>query len=277
MRIVFIAVLVAGLGLAGFAVFMARDYIASLETNAESAPAIPMTRIIAVKRDIAYGEPLTKDDLKYLELPTDVLPAGTFSESDALFPQGLDVPRTVIRGMIENEPVLAAKVTGPGEDAGVSTRLSPGMRAFAISVDVASGVSGFLRPNDEVDLFWTGVLPNERREVTKLIDTNVRIVAVDQSADTERTGATVARTITVEASPRQVAAFAQAQASGRLSLALVGALDQVVSESVEVDQRELLGIQVEERVEAPAAPQACTIRTRRGSEVVEIPIPCSEG
>ena len=270
MRIVFIAVLIAGLGLAGFAVFMARDYIDSLETDVAAAPAVPMTEVIAVKRDIEYGEPLTTDDLQYLELPTAVLP-------EVLFPQGYDVPRIVIRTMQENEPVLLAKVTDAGQDAGVATRLSPGMRAFAISVDVASGVSGFLRPNDEVDLFWTGIQPNSRREVTKLIDTNVRVVAVDQSADTERTGATVARTITVEATPRQVAAFAQAQSSGRLSMALVGALDDVVSQAVEIDQRELLGIEEETRAEAPVAPKTCTIRTRRGAEVVEIPIPCTEG
>ncbi|QFU07408.1 hypothetical protein PARPLA_01069 [Rhodobacteraceae bacterium THAF1] len=277
MRSVFIAVLIAGLGLAGFAVYMARDYIASLETTAVAEPAVPMTEIIAVKHDIAYGSPLTTDDLHYLELPTDALPEGTFTVAEDLFPQGFDVPRTVIRAMLKNEPVLANKVTKPGEDAGVATRLSSGMRAFAIRVDVASGVSGFLRPDDEVDLFWTGTLPDERREVTKLIDTNVRIVAVDQSADSERAGATVARTITVEATPRQVAAFAQAQSSGRLSLALVGALDQIVSEQVEIDQRELLGIEEETRAEAPVAPKTCSIRTRRGSEVVEIPIPCNDG
>ncbi|WP_375260964.1 Flp pilus assembly protein CpaB [Palleronia sp.] len=273
MRIVFAAVLLAGLGLAGLAVILAKDYVSTLKAGQSSV--VPMTKVIALKADVAYGEPLARDDLKFIELPSAVVPAGAFTEVDAMFPKGYDVPRTVLRAMAANEPVLASKVTAPGEDAGVATRLSTGMRAFAIRVDVASGVSGFLRPNDRVDIFWSGALPGRNGEVTRLIDTNVRIVAVDQSVDAERTKAVVARTITVEATPRQVASFAQAQSSGRLSLALVGALDESVSEMVEIDQRELLGIEDEPVVAAAPAPQTCSIRTRRGSEVVEMPIPCT--
>ena len=276
MRLVFAAVLLVGLGLAGMAVYLAKDYIGGLEANSQPADTTPMTEVIAVKRDITYGEKLTKDDLKYVVMTDQSLPQGYFTTAEELFPQGLEVPRSVLRSMAENEPVLASKVTKAGEDAGVATRLSEGRRAFAISVDVASGVSGFLRPNDRVDIFWTGTLPGQNKNATKLIDTNVRIVAVDQSADEEVIGAVVARTITVEASPRQVASLAQAQSSGRLSLALVGALDSSVSEAVEIDQRGLLGIEEEQqRVEAPLA-KSCSIRTRRGSEVVEIPIPCAE-
>ena len=55
-----------------------------------------------------------------------------------------------------NEPILKIKVTEPGQDAGVSSRLERGMRAFAISVNVTSGVSGLLRPGDRVDVYWTG-------------------------------------------------------------------------------------------------------------------------
>ncbi|SFH15168.1 pilus assembly protein CpaB [Palleronia marisminoris] len=273
MRIIFAAVLLAGLSLASFAVFLAKDYMSTLQ--ADQATAVPMTKVIAVKRDVSYGEPLAKDDLKFIELPTGNIPAGIFTDVDAMFPEGFDVQRTVLRAMATNEPVLAIKVTGPGEDAGVATRLSEGMRAFAIRVDVASGVSGFLRPNDRVDLFWTGALPGKNGEATRLIDTNVRIVAVDQSTDAERSQAVVARTITVEATPRQVASFAQAQSSGSLSLALVGALDQSVSEMVEIDQRELLGIIDEPVVAEIPRPKTCSIRTRRGSEVVEMPIPCT--
>ena len=272
MRLAFVAVLLAGLATAGFAVFLAQDYISNLQ-GSQSA-AVPMTPVIAVKDDVAYGEILAKDDLKFIELPSAVVPTGVFTDVDSMFPNGFEVPRTVLRAMAANEPVLASKVTGAGEDAGVATRLSTGMRAFAIRVDVASGVSGFLRPNDRVDLFWTGALPGRDGDATRLIDTNVRIVAVDQSADAERAEALVARTITVEATPRQVASFAQAQSSGRLSLALVGALDESVSETVEIDQRELLGIEDQPVVAAAPTPEPCTVRTRRGSEVMEIPVPC---
>ncbi|MEM6740745.1 MAG: Flp pilus assembly protein CpaB, partial [Pseudomonadota bacterium] len=203
------------------------------------------------------------------------VPEGAFTDLDVLFPAGAD-PRFVVRRFEPFEPIIAVKVTEPGEDAGLTSRLSRGMRAFAIRVDVTSGVSGFLRPGDRVDVYWTGDGGSDTivgSAITKLIDTNVRIIAVDQIADTERSAPVVARTITVEATPQQVASLAQAQSSGRLSLSLVGANDDDVAEAVAVDQVGLLGIEeivpevvVEERV--------CTTRVRKGAETIEEVIPC---
>ena len=69
------------------------------------------------------------------------------------------------------------------------------------------------------------------------------MIAIDQSADADSTRATVAKTVTVAVSPRQVAALAQAQSTGRLSLSLVGVGDAGLAEAVEIDQKELLGIE----------------------------------
>jgi pilus assembly protein CpaB len=157
------------------------------------------------------------------------------------------------------------------------------MRAFALRVDVASGVSGFLRPGDRVDVYWTGKVETGpsgqvRSDVTKLIEAGVHLIAVDQTASGDLDGALVARTVTVAASPQQVAALAQAQTTGRLSLSLVGNGDDVVAEAIEVDQYRLLGIEQDAapvRVEKKEK-KVCTIRTRRGAEVVDIPIPCSD-
>ncbi|TDL76313.1 Flp pilus assembly protein CpaB [Palleronia sediminis] len=279
MRIVFIGVLAIGLALAGFAVYMIQNQIAEYQTaleaeRAKNGASVPMRPVIVVNRDIPYGQPLVPEDLRVVSFPLDAVPEGLFGTFEEMFPRGADMPRTTLRSMLANEAVLASKVSEPGEGAGVSSRISKGKRAFAISVDVATGVSGFLRPNDRVDVYWTGMTPDTRSEVTRLIDRSVRIVAVDQSADEERTGATVARTVTVEATPQQVAKLAQAQSSGRLSLSLVGGADDVEVGVVEMDQRSLLGIR-DDPVPVVEKDEVCTIRTRRGNEVVEIPIPCT--
>ena len=153
------------------------------------------------------------------------------------------------------------------------------MRAFTIKVDVSSGVSGFLRPGDRVDVYWTGRVALDRdapaSEVTKLIEAGVQLIAIDQSAGGELSEATIARTVTVAVNPQQVAGLAQAQSTGNLSLSLVGAEDDTIASAIEVDQRSLLGI-AEKEVQAKAeAEKVCTIRTRRGAEVVELPIPCT--
>ena len=101
------------------------------------------------------------------------------------------------------------------------------------------------------------------------------LIAVDQNADARMGEASIARTVTVAVSPTQVAGLAQAQSSGALSLSLVGVNDDTVAEAIEVNQRSLLGIAAEEKQAEVQKQKVCTIRTRRGAEVVEIPIPCT--
>ena len=288
MRLIFGLVLVLGLGLAGFAVYMAKSYIQkyqnALQLEREQRPVVIETvDIYVTKKSLQYGERLTLEDVSRVAFPAAALPKGVFRTEEELFPQGGEVPRTVLRAMEQAEAILSVKVTGPGEDAGITSRLARGMRAFAIKVDSMSGVSGFLRPGDRVDVYWTGNIGrgNMRTEgdsqgdVTKLIEAGVKLIAVDQSANSDVTEASIARTVTVVVRPDQVATLAQAQATGRLALSLVGTGDDTVAEIIEVDQRQLLGLA--SAPEAAPAPkqEICTIRTRRGSEVIQTPIPCT--
>lgn len=282
MRLVFGLVLVIGVGLAGFAVYMARDYIAAQQAQlaaerAARAQIVPTVDVLVVNEPLHYGQQLTAEQVRTVRWPENAIPEGTFHSMAELFPDGEPKFRTILRAMEKDEALLAVKVTAPGADAGVGSRLSKGMRAFAISVDVSSGVSGFLRPGDRVDVYWTGhasaVEGEASRGVTQLIEANVPIIAIDQIADTDRATPTIARTVTVEVSPKQVAALAQAQSTGRLSLSLVGTNDDTVSRAVEVDQNALLGIQQADQVEVQQE-RVCTIRTRKGAEIIETPVPC---
>jgi pilus assembly protein CpaB len=273
---VFGLVLIIGVALAGFAAYMAKNrfdqYQAKVAAQEKLLKSnVPLEAVFTVKRQMAYGETLTKEDVQIIAWPNNAIPEGAFQKGEDLFPVS-GALRTVLRVMEKDEAVMASKVTEPGEDAGVSSRLEKGMRAFALRVDVSSGVSGFLRPGDHVDVYWTG--ESRGREVTKLIDTRLKLIAVDQTADGDRSAPTIARTVTVAASPSEVGALAQAQSSGRLSLSLVGAGDDTEVAAVEVDQNQLLGIHDEAVVEQQAA-KVCTIKTRKGADVVEIPIPCT--
>lgn len=284
MRAVFGIVLVVGIALAGGAVMMAKKYIAAYQTElakqrTETKPAVPTTAVFVANRPLRYGEKLTTDAVRKVAWPVDAVPEGTFTDIKALFPEDNARPRVVLRSMEKDEAIMAVKVTEPGEDAGITSRLERGMRAFTIKVDVASGVSGFLRPGDRVDVYWTGsirgAVEGARGEMTRLIEAGVKLIAIDQSAGGDLEAATIARTVTVAARPEQVAALAQAQTTGRLTLALVGAEDDTIASAIEVDQRKLLGLTAQEVAPAKEEPKVCTIRTRRGAEVVEIPIPCT--
>lgn len=280
MRLIFGLVLALGLGLAGFAVYMAKNYIESYQAELAKErqtrePGIDTVEVYVAKAPLEYGQAVTPDDVRLTPFPRRSLPEGVFREKDALFPEGPDTPRRALRAIEPNEAILAVKVTGPGEEAGITSQLARGMRAFAVNVDVSSGVSGFLRPGDRVDIYWSGNAAGRNSEITRLIETNVKLIAVDQKANPDMTEATIARTVTVSATPQQVAALAQAQSTGRLSLSLVGADDDSVATAIEVDQQRLLGIEEQVVEEEPEEEKRCTIKTRRGSEVIETPIPCT--
>ena len=106
-------------------------------------------------------------------------------------------------------------------------------------------------------------------------EAGVKIIAIDQSSNGQSSEAAIANTVTVAVQPYQVAALAQAQSTGNLSLSLVGAEDDTVAAEIEVDQRRLLGIAKETVKVETTTQKVCTIRTRRGAEVLEIPIPCT--
>lgn len=278
MRMVFGLVLIVGVGLAGFAVHMVKGYMGNYEAELERERAaraavkvVETATVYVVNEGLRYGQRITAEDVRPVQFPVDAIPEGSFSELATLFPESGPNFRTAMRSVEKDEALLISKVTEPGKEAGITSRLQPGMRAFAITVDVSSGVSGFLRPGDNVDIFWTGNALGQ--EITKLIDTRVNLIAIDQSTDEDATHAAIARTVTVQVTPAQVAALAQAQSSGRLSLALVGVADDSVAEAVEIDKNRLLGIEEQQVVEVEQK-EVCTTKTRRGTETIIVEIPC---
>jgi len=282
MRLVFGLVLLVGIGLAGGAVMMAKNYIDAYQTalakeRAARPAVVPTVDVFVASAPLRYGEILKPEAVRQVKWPKDALPEGVFVDAAELFPAE-DRPRHILRAMEPGEAIMAVKVTEPGEEAGLTSRLETGMRAFTIKVDVTSGVSGFLRPGDRVDIYWTGRIGGENRserEVTQLIESAVHLIAIDQSAGGDLDGTLIARTVTVAVEPHQVAKLAQAQSTGELTLALVGINDTAVTDRIEVDQRSLLGLAEAEIRTEPEPERICTIRTRRGADVVEIPIPCT--
>lgn len=279
MRLMFGLVLIVGLGLAGFAVYMVQGYVSQTQEQlaAERAArekAGPLVEVFVVNKPLNYGDALTKDDVQKIYWPEAYLPETVFRDEAVLFPEGETSPRYVKRSMEQYDPVLAVRVTEPGEAAGLADDLGPGMSAFTIRFDDASGLSRYLEVGDNVDIYWTGPRADGSGDVTQLIESAVRLIAVDRPAGKEgEPNVQAPQNITVEASREQVARLTQGQATGQLTVSLVARGNERMAGGVEVDGNSLLGTEV-------AAPQVastekvCTVRQRKGGELVEEPIPC---
>jgi pilus assembly protein CpaB len=289
MRLIFGLVLALGVALAGFAVHMAQGYISQAQAERDylrqaQAKAPQLVDMVVAKHALKYGQRFSMADLTTIKVEAGKVPEASFQRIVApmtaeettkpVFYEGETRPRSALRSYEPFEPLLATKITEPGVDAGIMANLAPNMRAFTINVDLASGVSGFLRPGDRVDVYWSG--RSGDRDVAKLLETNLKVIAIDQSADADRSEATmIARTVTTEVSPEQVAALTLAQSAGKLTLSLVGAADTMVVGAIEIDRNSLLGIEAPQEAVKVEAPRVCTIRTRKGTDMVETAIPCT--
>jgi pilus assembly protein CpaB len=280
MRAIFGLVFIIGVALAGAAVYLAKGYLGQQEEAAAFQAEVlartgGLVEIIVAATPKNYGDTLAKEDVTAILWPQNALPEGAFLQYDALFPQDDTAPRFITRRIEAFEPILAVKVTEPGQQAGLNGALEPGMRAFAINV----AVSDLLQVGDHVDLYWTGSANGNSGEVTRLIETRLKIIAIDRQSNQGLSDGTIStRSLTVAVTPEQVGRLAQAQATGRLVTSLVGLQDTTGAGAVEIDSNKLLGIsapQAQPVADAAPAPQICTIRTRRGGDVVDIPIPCS--
>jgi pilus assembly protein CpaB len=121
-----------------------------------------------------------------------------------------------------NEPILTDKISGEGQGASIAALLPEGMRAASVRINDVSGVSGFIQPNDSVDVLVTRQLPGDNggQQVTDVLLQNVRVIAIDQEAKNADGSPKVAKTATLEVAPLDAQKLALGQQVGDLSLVL---------------------------------------------------------
>ena len=286
MRAVFALVLVVGMGLAGVAVYMIQGYMANLEValqqeRAFNAKAGKLVEVFVFAKPKKYGDPLAEEDVVAIYWPEKNLPATIFRDKELLFPKDAKGPRYIMRTTEAYEPVLASRVTEPGELSNLTSKLEKGKRAFAIKVGTNSGISNFVKPDDYIDILWTGSVAGVEGGITRQIESAILVIAVDNAINEGQVDSdSVAKTVTVAATPEQVARLAQAQATGRLTLSLAADATEIVEGTVETDTNSMLGIVKEEVVPEVVVVEKkkCYAKQRSGGQVIEtdIEIPCQE-
>ncbi|PRY76966.1 pilus assembly protein CpaB [Yoonia maritima] len=278
MRGVFGLVLVVGMALAGFAVYMVNQQIEQKNSELARAQqlregAVKTVDVYSPNRAFTYGEVMTADDVTLIKYASDFLPEGIIQDEDTLFPPEQPAKsRVVVLPILPNEPLTESRLAPPGATRGITALVAPGMRAFPIQ-GRATGGFGELRPNDRIDLYWTGRL-SSGREVTNLIKSSLQIIAVPD----QQGGRSGTANIIVQVTPEEVAILTQAQASGSLTISLVGAGDSSpIASTITVDTQSVTGEIIEEVVveEEEEAPELCYRYERRGTERVAVQIPCN--
>ena len=130
--------------------------------------------------------------------------------------------RSVLSAMEIDEPVLAGKITGPGQRATLAALVSEDKRAITVPVDEVFGVAGFVLPGDRVDVMLTR---NTRSgdplsSQADVLLQDLRVLAIDQVADDRLEQPSVSRAVTLEVDPAMAQRLVLGASVGRLSLIL---------------------------------------------------------
>ncbi len=194
-----------------------------LDQQNASASTPGMTTIVVTARALKFGDAIGLVDVRQVRWPAESVPQGAFHTiSELRFGQE---QRQALQEIAANEPLLAGRITGSGQRAILSAVVTPGMRAFAIRVDDVVGVGGFVLPNDRVDIILVRAQDathayNTNDFRSDLLLQNVRVLGIDQEANTAENTPRVARAVTLEVSAEQAQVLSLASQAGSLRLAL---------------------------------------------------------
>ena len=179
--------------------------------------------LVVATRAIKYGEKLQPSMLTVIKAPKDAVPEGAFTTVAAVLAADHGGAPVVLTPMSAREPLLPAKLSGPGSRPIVSADIAEGMRAYTLKVDDASGVGGHALPGDHVDVvLLRDLTPSgpERNYISYVVVQNARVLGVDLNADPTSDKPASPNTATVEVSVEDSQKLSVAATLGSLSLAL---------------------------------------------------------
>lgn len=225
MNVTRIVVLVAALGAAALAAFMARGFLGKKESDANAA-GLEAVEVLVAAKNVNVGAKIALTDLKWQRWPKDAVDAAYITKKAQ--PNAIDeaAAGSVARApLLTGEPVTAQKVIKADGAGFLAAVLTAGHRAYSLKVNAERGAGGFILPNDRVDVIMTRKMGNDDNgkpafdSATVLQD--VRVLAIDQMAkEEEGNQAIVGKTATLEVTPPQAQALALAEAMGDITLSL---------------------------------------------------------
>jgi len=219
------------------ATFMAMGWLKKQAQTAQPQPPQQMVPVVVAAKDVPPTVALSREQLTVHMWPKDSPLAGKFSR-----PEELEGRVTAI-SLAAGEPVLENKLAPKGVIPGLTALLPPNKRAMTVKVDEASGVAGFLTPDNRVDVVVTVDKGDYNLDpISKVVLQNLRVLGIGQKIEkTLGDKPQVVPTVTLEVTPIEGEQLALATREGTISLVLRNQQDLSRVETGGVRTSSLLG------------------------------------
>ena len=215
-RLWIVLAVAALLGLA--AAFISADYVRNARAPMLPVASARLKAVVAVK-DLPVGTIVKPEDVRQIDWPGDLLPAGFASKPEEV------VGRGVITQIVANEPMLLTRLADKASGGGLPIVIPDGMRAMSVRVDDIIGVSGFVVPDTHVDVIVT-VTPPGGQKLSRIVLQNVRALASGQVIERDKDGKPITtHVVTLQLTPQEAETLTLAANEGQIVLALRNGLD----------------------------------------------------
>ena len=231
------------------AAWIANSWVSrQLVSQADAAPDARFVVIAATS--IPFATKVEGRHLRLKEVPEDVMPEGAFTALEDV--DGQVSTTSIARGEI----LVAERFAAHSRGSTLAALVAENMRAVTVRVDDVIGVGGFLLPGNTVDVLAARQVSNQRA-ITETILTNIKVLAVDQTASTNENEPVIVRAVTLEMTPKQAEILVKARTEGSIQLTLRNPNDEEIKLAQKVAPKRVIR----------RKPKAPTVTIIRGTKV----------
>lgn len=141
----------------------------------EKTPEVAGVAVIEAVSDISPRTVITDDMLKASVVPESLLPPGALTDKKLIVGHKAGV--TILAGDVITRRKLDASAA-----AGFQGLIPDGMRALSFAINDISGVSGFAKPGDHVDILLISSQDGKNRVTSKMLLRDVLLLAINKSS-----------------------------------------------------------------------------------------------
>lgn len=226
-----------------------------LIAHSATTSATPNTvSVMTAAIDIPLGTKIEPRHVATVQMLTDTAPESAFQTVAAV--EG----KIALAEIMKGEILHAARFADQAGGSALAAVVGANMRAVSVRVNDVVGVAGFLLPGNRVDVV---AAYRDRQDVlSETVVQNVKVLAIDQSASSDKNEPVVVRAVTLEVTPEDAEKLILAEQRGDIQLALRNPLDATVT------KKPVAPVAAVRTRAPPPAPGVAVIRgTEMGKEV----------
>lgn len=181
--------------------------------------------VVVAAFDMPYGDAVEAAKLKLVAWPEESLPEGVYTKFEDA------IGKLATTQILKGEPITDRRVADNLGGSALANLIEKDKRAMTVRVNDVIGVGGFLLPGNRVDVLATRRVRGDdgQRAETRTILKNLKVLAVDQQARTDKDDPVVVRAVTVEVDPKQAELLTEATQEGPVQLVLRNPMDADVA------------------------------------------------